>query len=378
MSFLRQLLKRPADYKFRLRLFIASGLTWVYVMRNSDPWMMIAHKWKMNDGSLFGYLLGQEPELPGMCSEKPTFLPQLQVLIDEVKAKVKISPDHLDDITLLPVATSIWSPMFGKAGVNGAYTFIPDYFNASSIDDLRANQLSKLIKKCYGVTVEREDWISSPGQMLARSFILSEKAKKFFIAHQLYAVEYSPFITKPPILMLNVYFCMNLVSRIITSTGQTAAQISNSKFLVIASIPAFCFYLAWLVFNKFYIDSIHWIDSDARAITHGALSVSDMDTLKKEMEEARLTGRRPSEKLIEKTDAIDIEMVEGAVEFYSKLVTRHLALKDIADTKAKWYDTTHRKFTYDGRFKGTGWKIRFIPNPYESLNKVRSWVSFVY
>lgn len=326
--------------------------------------------------SAIQYYAGMKPEPLGMCSEKPSFLPPLQELINQVKSKVNIPTEQLNDIHLIPISTSVSGPILGRTH-SGAYVFIPDYFNANSINDLRADRLSKMIKQCYNVEVKKEDWTSGTGQMLVKSFILSDRAKKFFISHQLYSAEYSPFLMKPAILMLNISMYFFIVDRLMNGLGVQASKLSAGKFLLVTLPPAMLLLLGWCLYNALYIDKIHWMDSDARAITQGALGISEIDKMANALDDAQITGKPYDSKLIEQTNAIDIDMVEGAIEYYSKLITRHLALKDISKKNEKWYESTNRRFTYEGKFKGTGWKIRFIPSPHESLSKIRSWVSFV-
>lgn len=365
--------------RFSLRMVAATSITAYYVTSHCDPFVSSTHKWNIRDVGLLKYHLGFYKEPEGFVSPTPTISPNLQKLIDEVKSKSNIEPSHLERINLVPLAQMMPGKTLGKVP-GSAYAVIPDYLNVTSIDDLKAEKLAKLIDEYYGVKITlEEDWLSEEGKMIIKSFIMSDKAKKFLIARQLHSTENAPAVVKSFFVFATVmlYFIfMDAMFRVALPVGQTVKSMSNGKFAIISLTAMALVYMLWKLYN-IQIDATHYTDSDARAITRGKLSFYDMNKLSKAIDKARFDIKEVSEDTIEKITSIDFEMVEGAVEYYSKLVTRHMALRDISKRRSKWFDLTHRRFTYDGRFKRKGFKLNFVPDPFKSLNHIKEWMNFI-
>lgn len=363
--------------KFLLRLGMASGLSGYYLGTNCDPFVSMTYEWKIRESTMLSYLLGFSKDNPGIKSPKPTISPHLQALIDEVKQKVQIEPSHLKQINLIPFNVSIPSKTVGKAGSSEAYAVIPDYFNVNSLNDLTAKSLSDLIKNYYRIeAITDEEWLSTEGKALIKSFLLSDNAKKFLIAHQLYSGENSPVLMKSVIVFCNVFFFFLMAEMVIMLTGQTAKSMSPGKFLVVSLIPFTLIWFIWKVYNH-YIDTFNYSDIDARVVSKGQLTGYDLEQLVKKIEQTYQKGQQIDDEIASQIAKFDPPMLLGAMEYYSKLISRHLALKEICLKRDKWYQFSNRKFTHEGAFKKKGLTVDFVPNPFKALSQLKKWTSYL-
>ena len=365
--------------KIALRFAIAaSASAGYYITYNWGPFLSRTYEWRMNSGGLIGQLLGFGTESEGIMTEKPSISPNLQKLIDDVKKTAAIEPSHLKMINLVPVSQLLPGRTLGNASWGPAYAAIPDYLNVTSIDDLKVDKLSRLIKQYYGVDIgEEEQWLSKEGPLL-QSFIMSDNAKKFIIARQLYSAECSPIATKVGVFFATVYtyfIFKDLLLKIAIRRQRSVKNIPNGKLVALSVVPLAMLYILWKFVN-FQIDNVHHLECDARAISGGELTLQEVNKRSRLLKNAFINIK--SSGFMDEFSAIydftnkdnpkSEDLEDAAIEYYTNLIKRHLALKDICKSSGDFFGLSHLQFSDEGSFKS--FQMDYIPDASQSLNQI--------
>ena len=313
------------------RMFYAGGLGIAYFAINGPLLHLI------KEHKLYGFrtILEGHKMRTGLVQDHLAITPELQSLIDQVVKDVKFLDDKNKNNISFSSEAIIEPRSIGTAMKSQAFVFLPDYFNMTDFKDLKAFRMNKFLKEIHNFEIKNTvDWMSREGRLLIDSFCLSEKAKKFAIAREIYACDRNNVSLASFYIFFSsfMFFVTNDVIR--KRLIEKKINPSSSGALIIHSINMVMIGLAFLFFRVLMTMKNQAV-SDTLAVSGGLYENEEL--------ESRIEKTLPHN--------LPIDYYEGGLEFYIKMKQRNTSLRKLMLKEAGTFSYNYRVFSPEGQYK---------------------------
>jgi hypothetical protein len=123
----------------------------------------------------------------GLVQDEPSITPELQTLIDETLKEAKFLNERNSKNISFSCGALMEPVSLGSCSTSKGFIILPEYFNIRDFSELKAYRMNRFLKEIHEWEVKNvSDWATHEGNLLIDSFLLSDKAKKFAIAREIY------------------------------------------------------------------------------------------------------------------------------------------------------------------------------------------------
>ena len=273
--------------------------------------------------------------------------PYLGNLIEEVKKELEGNDDAKNRIKF-SCRRRTEAANYGSSLTGNAHVVLPEYLDVRSMNDLNAQRVNAFLEETYEWRVPRRDmWFTDPGKLLIDSFILSEGAKKYIIAKEMACTMNNDV----PLLTLLFMGSMTTFHLMVSAFEKRKKPMNDMFFSVLLSA-----FIALMFFKL-----MHTQRSVVREQSGNLYAVTKGRATLREASEASQGFRR--------LETVDPEYHRGGVEYYSKLIQRNLALRNLI--RSLPYSMANPVINQDGSWKKHFWSVE-ISSP-ETLNQLHEW-----
>lgn len=258
---------------------------------------------------------------------------------DEAKARVKFSCHRKVEPT-----------NYGSSLLSDAFVVLPEYLDVKSVNDLNATRVNALLQETFEWTVPRtEMWFTDHGKLLVDSFLLSDAAKKYIIAKEM-ASTFNNDAALMTFFLVGSITVFHLMIGMFEKRRKPVAAAEMFGNVIICAVTCTMFYFLMMMQRRLMRDR----SGNLNATTRGRTNLSE-------------AGKQVRNH--EKVEAVDHEYYKGGVEYYSKIVQRNIALRNLI--RSLPYSMSNPVINDDGSWKKHFWTVE-ISAP-EQLQDLHDW-----
>lgn len=258
---------------------------------------------------------------------------------DEAKARVKFSCHRKAE-----------PANYGSSFLGDAFVVLPEYLDVRSVNDLNAAKVNAMLQETFEWTVPRtEMWFSDHGKLLVDSFLLSDAAKKYIIAKEMA----STFNNDTALMTFFLAGSITVFHLLIGMFEKRRKPLGSAEMMgnvMICATTAAMFYFLMRMQRRLIRDQ----SGNLSATTRGRTNLSDASKHVRNYE---------------KVELVDPEYHKGGVEYYSKIVQRNIALRNLI--RSLPYSMSNPVTNEDGSWKKHFWTVE--NSAPEQLQDLHDW-----